>query len=1075
MLVELAVMGVLYARSQGIKTGTIFDLLPEADFKSEMPPVHDYPVQSSAIGTPIPIVLGTTRLAGNVIYMGDQQAYYIKHKSGGKGGGEEQVSYEVKYKRSFILAICEGPATILRAWKGKKEIDITDFTIYDGDDNSGISTLIGKNYAEYSNICLAYFEDSELGNSGTLPNYVFEVLSGFESSKTIFMGGNVSGGNHLWKIKDTGTELTLLNSYALDGNIIDMKYLPVAKKLLIAIGTKIYCYHASDITLDTSWGTNGIVDVGGTVWRINVDSSDFCVVVHNLSSTYRVRLLNASGSIVWQIAAGNSASVAAFDPNGNVLVGNGATHGGRIDRYSRTDGSLLATVRATLAPAGYQMNTILSHPTDVTQVYNNASYTSGFFDCIDTDGANDWVHNIPNPGLCYDSCFMTSVDKVVFLGDEVHIADPLTGANLLSGGPSDITRVDFSSLDEIYVSENGGVLHVYNTSIVEQRSLDLSLDDIYGCVLIENIAPDSATDKNFAEMIKELLINEKYGGYSESDLITEDFNSIIAYCETNNFKGSLAITTQRPLPDWIAYICSHFQGYFYEIGGKVGLNCYRDQASVLSVTQDDLVRDGDEPPIHITKRAYSSTFNRLEAAWTDRDNDYRTAVLPAFDRIDQRESGQVRTKIMDIKAITNGALASKMAWRIFIDQFYRFSQYNFRLGYKSMLLEIGDVIDVTDGHILTAQKMRVISIDEEKDGRTASISAVEDIAAFYPDIAYAAQQSQAVGDSNIVLTDGTVIFREGWDSNHLYLSIIPGGTQCNGFYIYMSYDDASYELVGRSTIAGVTGGDANSTGTMQSNLPAHTAVIHRAGEWFDVSIGTLTDLDTSITDDNFFNNRKLARIGNEIIGYKTCVESAVEGTWRVSNLIRGLFGTQPVAHVSGETFSTLDINFIYTIQPSDIGKTLYFKVVSFYADEIQSVSEVSSQSYTVSGDYVKPLPVSLMRINGREGLTTYKTDDVTIDWYFCSKESGFGRGGYGNALWGAYTVDPLLEKLRVELEEEDGTAITDSNYELSDYGDPPQLEILLADRASKNPVRVKMTPGSFLLGNETRDILIEKI
>jgi hypothetical protein len=116
-----------------------------------------------------------------------------------------------------------------------------------------------------------------------------------------------------------------------------------------------------------------------------------------------------------------------------------------------------------------------------------------------------------------------------------------------------------------------------------------------------------------------------------------------------------------------------------------------------------------------------------------------------------------------------------------------------------------------------------------------------------------------------------------------------------------------------------------------------------------------------------------------------------------------------------------------------------------------------------------------MRIEGREGLTTYKTDDVTIDWYFCSKVSGFGRGGYGNALWGAYAIDPLLERLKIELEEEDGTPISDSTYDLADLGDPAQFEILLADKAGKNPVRVKMTPCSYLLGDETRDILIEQI
>ena len=61
------------------------------------------------------------------------------------------------------------------------------------------------------------------------------------------------------------------------------------------------------------------------------------------------------------------------------------------------------------------------------------------------------------------------------------------------------------------------------------------------------------------------------------------------------------------------------------------------------------------------------------------------------------------------------------------------------------------------------------------------------------------------------------------------------------------------------------------------------------------------------------------------------------------------------------------------------------------------------------------------------------------------------------------------------IEEEDGTAIIDAGYILSEYGEPVQLEILEADRDGKNPVRVKITPGSHLWGDEARDVLIEKI
>ena len=65
--------------------------------------------------------------------------------------------------------------------------------------------------------------------------------------------------------------------------------------------------------------------------------------------------------------------------------------------------------------------------------------------------------------------------------------------------------------------------------------------------------------------------------------------------------------------------------------------------------------------------------------------------------------------------------------------------------------------------------------------------------------------------------------------------------------------------------------------------------------------------------------------------------------------------------------------------------------------------------------------------------------------------------------------------MKVELIEEDGTPILDATYQLALYTEPIQLQILEADRSGKNPIQIVVTPGSALLGDDPRDILIEKI
>lgn len=1023
-----------------------------SEYKSKMPAVHDYPVQNSAAGIPIPIVLGTDRLAGNVIWMGPLTAYQIKHTSGGggKGGGDETASYETKYRRSFLIAICEGPASIRAAWKGKVSISINSFTIYDGDGNSGISTLIGEDYAEYSNVLCAYFEDYELGNSQALPNFIFEVVSNTPQVARVVCGGDSTGASTSdyvsFLYEEDGDLFANLQTYHGVAGQTD----EVSRASATDSNGNIYCAYDNesptrgeiwrfdaDGNLDTDWGTSGkILLPSNSLWATCVtDSSDNLYVGFQMPSGEPVvdtlRKYNSSGTLLWSAQPSNATAYAGIFQK--IIIRNGVGYcidrdNGRapvyiIAKFDLSDGSYLNTYSSIGSSVGdfdvdahdfiyrfgglylYRVNDS-DTVTDQVQVIYGGAYAGSMVSVAVISGASASDTKVIIGGEQTDSFPYTEAYFHLLKYDydfsnieaSKLLIDSTTGRSVEylfhKDADDDVVYAIFggsTSLNRIYeidVSDLSETLIVYKTPY----------NNFMHCCA-QMLAPTAVQDMNFAEMVKFLLTDERCGGYSESDLITADFDDVIDYCNDNNLKGSLTLKEQKPLPDWIAYVCSHFQGYFYEIGGKIGLNCYRVQDSVMSITQSDFVTDSkEEPPVQIKKRDYTETINRLEATWTDRSNNYKTAVVPAFDRIDQRESGQMRTKTLDLKMIMTKELASKMTWRLFIDQIYRFSTYTFKLGYKSMLLDVGDVIDVTDGNTLVAKKMRVMTKTEQQNGRVSVISAIEDISDIYPDISYEIQESEVTPDEEITLEDGSIAFREAWNDNKLYLSITPGTTQCNGFYVYMSYDDVTYALAGKAPIGGVTGGEANSSGTLQSSLPAYTSVIHRGADSFNVSIGTITDLDTAITDDDFFNNRKLAKIGDEIIAYKTCVESATEGIWTISNIIRGLFGTAPVAHNSGEAFDTLDIDLTYNLVEADIGKTLYFKVVSYYSGQIQLVSEVSSQSYQVKGTWKKPAASSLLRLSSDEndgGQLTYTGTSFTLYWNLpCQKGTGFNQGGF---------------------------------------------------------------------------------
>ncbi|MCK9520871.1 MAG: phage tail protein [Dehalococcoidia bacterium] len=561
-----------------------------------------------------------------------------------------------------------------------------------------------------------------------------------------------------------------------------------------------------------------------------------------------------------------------------------------------------------------------------------------------------------------------------------------------------------------------------------------------------------AKDANPAWIIYDVLTNTRYGAALPTALVDYDsFIDVSVYCHTNDILISLLLKELRSAYDWIDFIRSHFGGYRYWSNGKFKLGMFRDGSSVMDIDTSNLVvedKEQPEPPVSVVKRKYTETFNRMEVTWTNRDGGYGLEVAVANDHVDQRVSGQVRKESINLSGIMNKELALKTAYRLLIDSMFRFTMYSFRLGYNSMLAEVGDIVTLSDGKLISNEQVRITSINESPDGRNLSIEATEDVSRLYPSIIANTQDGSYIPSAEPTLVDSALYIREDLNENILHMSMVPGSNKCNGWYLYKSYDDSNFTLVGRCIMGDLADLEVNAHGTLMSNLPTASAVVHRREESFLVNIGTVVSLETGITDAQFYNNAKLAKIGNEIIAYKTCEETEVNGVWRISNLIRGLMGTQATAHSEGEVFATLNSDYSFVFSTSDIGKQLYFKILTFYGSYAQLLSDVTSQSYRVMGYAQRPAQVSLVRVASDENAYQVPTKLATtfnLYWNLGAKLSGFNRGGYDvhpdKPIWkygdseaallrsngvpyGNYQQDAELQAVDLIIEQPDGTPVS---------------------------------------------------
>lgn len=153
------------------------------------PAVGDLRVQTSQYGVNIPVCVGVQRVSGNVFWATDKTAHQNKQTTGGKGGGGGTVSYTTTYTTNLAIGICKGPILgIRRVWaNGTLIVDATTTAnplignLYLGNntqqpDSTMLSHLGAGNVPAYRGLAYIVLTDFDLGTTGAIPMFSFEVI-----------------------------------------------------------------------------------------------------------------------------------------------------------------------------------------------------------------------------------------------------------------------------------------------------------------------------------------------------------------------------------------------------------------------------------------------------------------------------------------------------------------------------------------------------------------------------------------------------------------------------------------------------------------------------------------------------------------------------------------------------------------------------------------------------------------------------------------------------------------------------------------------------------------------------------
>lgn len=169
-------------------------LFPPRGQDTTGPRLSDLSVQSSAYGAGIPVLFGTTRLAGNIIWSSGLQESVTRRRVGGKGAPRATAT-TYSYSASWAVGLCEGPAAaVRRIWFDDKlvfdssgastqiEVPGLVWRFYPGDETQLPDPLIeaavgADNAVAHRGLAYIVFDDVPLERVGNrVPNVTVEVV-----------------------------------------------------------------------------------------------------------------------------------------------------------------------------------------------------------------------------------------------------------------------------------------------------------------------------------------------------------------------------------------------------------------------------------------------------------------------------------------------------------------------------------------------------------------------------------------------------------------------------------------------------------------------------------------------------------------------------------------------------------------------------------------------------------------------------------------------------------------------------------------------------------------------------------
>jgi len=954
--------GLMTASTGFLVGSTIGSLLGGSQgSNAQGPRLNDLSVQASTYGTVVPVVYGSYKVNGNVIFCTDLREVSTTTTIDGKGGPTaSQTTYS--YNCDIAIALCDNQIdAILKTYNNGKLISDTganasfetllassfraeSFALYKGTqtqlpDPTIEATLGVGNTPAFRGVAYVVFTALDCPN-GQIPQLSFEVLSEAVDSVVVSTGtqqslryeglGYTSGVQTQTYVAE-GAEPTPILGLVFNSNLVDYAFRRYrlgpnyledqgigpntgvrmqAQGLLGSSDIAIQVVQAinsaaRDTNLTLAFGPDG--NVIKTFNRAMFEAPDQLFIGFAKYGNYIVCKLYSFSLIIFAVYSWDTAELVTQ------VSGSPSDFSFANSDFVVTSNFLWVEKKASGVRSLERR--------DITNLGNSVTYSlSG-----ELANANNLIRLAPQPGDAI--AVFTNTSGTLLQLWQINAAGTITERG----------RDAASNLRALYVN------HIFSSA----RAIRVEGTNITG-VLLDDTGGSSYTVKPFvyrlnastadpvplASVITDIC---KRAGLDAALLdLTDIADTITGYALTN-------VSTARANLDPL------LQSYLIDpvkSNGKIKLRPRAGQASVATIGFDELgaVQDGSIPGEPLaTQRTQEDDLPRSRAiSYINQTNDYQTGTEVARRIVTSSINDQTHQLAVVMTSDRAASIANALMFNDWAERNKRIA----RVSRSFAAVDAGDVVTVE----YPRGRFSPMRVTRASDNGTACEWDLVD----YDGSVYTVQAlgSPSTGQASVPLLSPTrlavldiPILRDADNNAGIYVAMGGLTSSWPGAVLYMGQTDAALTVAGSVGTSAVQGYAISALPDWQNGLMDQLSTVTVSllyGELFNAS---RADVLTSTVN--------AAVLGNEIIQFTTATLVSA-GVYQLSGLLRGLRGTARAmaSHVSNERFVMLTAASLArpTYDLSELGQARQFRGVTV----TQQISAAQSTTAINTGVGLKP-------------------------------------------------------------------------------------------------------------------------